>query len=170
MSQIFSSYILIKILYDFLKCGTYTRSLTNPHKKESKGVRSGERGGHAIGATPTNPPTWETVVEVLAHFSEVMRRCTVLLEVNASFLVIFVTLRNEELLENVQIHDAGNGLLHEKEGAVHFIFAEGSKHVNISIVTNMFQEGTWIFTTPSPAVVGVDLTSEMERVFVTEIY
>jgi len=30
-------------------------------------------------------------------------------EVNASFLVIFVQLWNEELLEHVQIHDTGNG-------------------------------------------------------------
>ena len=68
------------------------------------GVRSGERGGHAIGA-----PTWETGVEILALFSKVMRGCTVLLEVNASFLVIFIQLWNEELLEHVQIHDTGNG-------------------------------------------------------------
>jgi hypothetical protein len=53
----------------------------------------------------TSPPTWETGVEVLAHFSKVMRGCTVLLEVNASFLVIFVQLWNEELPEHVQIHD-----------------------------------------------------------------
>ena len=32
-----------------------------------------------------------------------------MLEVNASFLVIFVQLWNEELLEHVQIHDTGNG-------------------------------------------------------------
>jgi len=32
-----------------------------------------------------------------------------LLEVSASFLVIFVQLWNEELLEHVQIHDTGNG-------------------------------------------------------------
>ena len=57
------------------------------------GVRSGERGGHAIGA-----PIWETGVEILAHFSKVMRGCTVLLEVNASFFVIFVQLWNEELV------------------------------------------------------------------------
>ena len=34
-----------------------TRSLTNPHKKKSRGVRSGERGGHAIGAAlPIHQP------------------------------------------------------------------------------------------------------------------
>jgi hypothetical protein len=37
----------------------------------------------------TNPPTWKTDVEVLVHFSEVMRRCTVLLEVKAFFLVVY---------------------------------------------------------------------------------
>jgi hypothetical protein len=37
-----------------------------------------------------------------------------LLEVNASFLVIFVLLWNEELLEHVQIHDTGNVRLHEE--------------------------------------------------------
>ena len=36
-------------------------------------------------------------MEILAHFSKVMRGCTVLLEVNASFLVIFVQLWNEGL-------------------------------------------------------------------------
>jgi hypothetical protein len=40
----------------------------------------------------TYPATWETGVEVLAHFSKVMKGYTVLLEVNASFLVIFVQL------------------------------------------------------------------------------
>jgi hypothetical protein len=38
----------------------------------------------------TNPPIWETGVEVLAHFFEVMRGFAVLLKVNASFFVIFV--------------------------------------------------------------------------------
>ena len=52
----------------------------------------------------TYPPTWETGVELLAHFSKVMRGCTVLLVVNAS-LVIFVQLWNEELFQHVQIHD-----------------------------------------------------------------
>jgi hypothetical protein len=38
----------------------------------------------------TNPPTWETGVEVLAHFFKVMWGCAILLEMNASFLVTFV--------------------------------------------------------------------------------
>jgi hypothetical protein len=49
----------------------------------------------------TYPPTWETGVEVLVLFSKVMRGCTLLLEVNASVLVIFVDLWNEELLKHV---------------------------------------------------------------------
>jgi hypothetical protein len=40
-----------------------------------------------------------------------MRECAILLEVNASFLVIFVKLWNEELLQHVQIHDTHNGHL-----------------------------------------------------------
>jgi hypothetical protein len=55
-------------------------------KEKSRGVRSGERGGHAIGAAL---PIRETSVEVLAHFSKEMRGCAVLPEVNVSFLVIF---------------------------------------------------------------------------------
>ncbi|PNF39616.1 hypothetical protein B7P43_G05680 [Cryptotermes secundus] len=92
----------------------------------------------------TNPPTWETGVEVLAHFSKVMRECAVLPEVNASFLVIF----NEELSEHVQIYDTGNGHLHEEEGAIHSFFAEGAKHVRLWAITNMFQGDTWIFAAP----------------------
>jgi hypothetical protein len=63
--------------------------------------------------------------EVLAHFSKVMRGCAILLEVNAPFLVIFILLWNEELLEHVQRHDTGNGRLHEEEeGAVQSFFDE----------------------------------------------
>jgi hypothetical protein len=64
-----------------------TRILTNPHKNKSLGARTGEQGGHALGAAL---PTSETGVEILAHFSMVMRGYAVLLEVHASFLVIFV--------------------------------------------------------------------------------
>jgi hypothetical protein len=52
-----------------------------------------------------------------------MKGCAVLLEVNVSFLVMW----NEELLENVQMHDIGNGHLHEEDGAIHSFFAEGAK-------------------------------------------
>jgi hypothetical protein len=48
------------------KGGTNPRFLTNPHKKKTRGVRSGERGGHAIGAAlPIHRP-----VEVLAQLSK----------------------------------------------------------------------------------------------------
>jgi hypothetical protein len=65
---------------------------------KSMAVRSGERGGHAIGAALPIHRSGKRVFEILAHFSKVMRGCTVLLEVNTAFLVIFVQLWNEELL------------------------------------------------------------------------
>jgi hypothetical protein len=34
--------------------------------------------------------SWEMGAEVLVHFFKVMRGCAVLLEVNASFMVIFI--------------------------------------------------------------------------------
>ena len=58
-------------------------------------------------------------------------------------------------MEDVQIHDTGNGRLHEEEGAIHSFFAEGAKHVHLWAITNMFQGGTWIFAAPDPAVVGI---------------
>jgi hypothetical protein len=76
---------------------------------------------------------------------------------------------NEELLEHVQIHDTGYGRLHE-EGAIHCFFAEGAKHIHLWAVTNMFQGGTWIFAAPNLAVVGIDLTTDMKRAFITENY
>jgi hypothetical protein len=84
--------------------------------------------------------------EVLAHFSKV------LLEVNVSFLVISIELWNEELLEHVQIHDTGNGRLHEEEGPINSFCAEGAKYVHLWAVINMLQEDTWIFAAPDPAV------------------
>jgi hypothetical protein len=42
--------IRVRILATFVgKGGKNTRSLTNHHKKKSRGVRSGERGGYALG-------------------------------------------------------------------------------------------------------------------------
>ena len=73
-------------------------------------------------------------------------------------------------MEHVQIHDTGNGRLHEEEGAVHSFFAEGAKHVHLWAVMNMFQGGTWIFAAPDPAVVGIDLTTDMKRALITENY
>jgi hypothetical protein len=34
---------------------------------------------------------------------------------------------------------------------------------------NMFQGDTWIFAVPDPAVVGIDLTTDMKRALITEI-
>jgi hypothetical protein len=87
-----------------------------------------------------------------------MARCVVLLKVNASFLVIFVYLWNEELLEHVQTHDTSNGCLHEEKGA------KEAKHVHLLALTNMFQEDTWIFAAPNPAVVDID----MKRALITD--
>jgi hypothetical protein len=64
-------------------------------------------------------------------------------------------------LEHVQIHDTGYGLLHEEEGTAHSFLAEGAKHVHFWAVTNMFQEDTWYFAAPDPAVVRIDLTTDM---------
>jgi hypothetical protein len=96
-----------------------TRSLRNTHKK-----KSGERAGHAIG-----------------QFTDLGNGCWgieggVLLEVNTSFLVIFIEMWSEELMEHVQIHDTSIGRLQEEEEAIHSFFAEGAKHVHIWAVTN----------------------------------
>jgi hypothetical protein len=76
----------------------------------------------------------------------------------------------EELLERARIYDTGNGRLHEEDGAVHFLMAEGTKHVHFWTVTNMFQGDMWIFAAPVPAVVGVDLTTNMRPALITENY
>jgi hypothetical protein len=47
--------------------------------------RSGGRGGHALGSRPG-----EKGVELLARLCKVMSGCAVLLDVTASFLVLFV--------------------------------------------------------------------------------
>jgi hypothetical protein len=50
------------------------------------------------------------------------------------------------------MHDTGNGHLHE-EGAVHSFPAEGTKHIHLWAVTNMFQGDMQIFAPSDPAVV-----------------
>jgi hypothetical protein len=72
-------------------------------------------------------------------------------------------------LEHAQIHDTGNGCLHEDE-AIHSFFAEGAKHIHLWAATNMFQGNTRIFAAPDPAVVGIDLTTDMKRALITENY
>jgi hypothetical protein len=37
---------------------------------------------------------------------------------------------NEKLLEHVQIHDTGNGRLHEDKVAIHFSFSAGEKNTS----------------------------------------
>jgi len=59
-----------------------------------------------------------------------MRWCTVLLEVNASFLVIFVQLWIEELLKHVQIHDTGNGRLVVKLFLKHPVYEAADLCIN----------------------------------------
>jgi hypothetical protein len=49
-------------------------------------------------------------------------------------------------------------------------FAEGAKHVYLWAVTNMFQRFTWIFAAPDPAVVGIDLITDMKRALITKNY
>jgi hypothetical protein len=69
---------------------------------------------------------------------------------------------NEELPKHVEIHLTYNGNLHEEEGAVHSVFAEGAEHVDLWTVTNMFQGETYIFAAPDIAVAGIDLTTDMK--------
>jgi hypothetical protein len=58
----------------------------------------------------------------------------------------------ESLYKFIQRTCTGNGRLHEEEGTVHSFLSKGSKHVHLWAVTNMFQEDTWIFAVPDPAV------------------
>jgi hypothetical protein len=62
-------------------------------------------------------------------------------------MVIFVELWNEQLLERVQIHDTGNGRIHE-EGAVRSFLGEGAKHVQISNSITSAHKETWIKRKP----------------------
>jgi hypothetical protein len=56
-------------------------------------------------------------------------------------------------LEHIQIHDTGNGRLHEEEETLHSFFAEDAT-----------QEDTWIFAAPDPAVVGIGFATDVKRV------
>jgi hypothetical protein len=57
-----------------------------------------------------------------------------------------------------------------KKGALHSFFAEGAKHFHLWAVTNMFQGDTWILAVLDPAIVGIDLTTDMKRSLITENY
>jgi hypothetical protein len=52
----------------------------------------------------------------------------------------------------------------------HTLFAVGAKHVQLCAVMNILQEDTWIFAAPGPAIVVIDLTTDMKRAFITENY
>jgi hypothetical protein len=92
-----------------------------------------------------------------------MRGCPVLLEVNASFLVIFVCdMRDCRSISKYMMPVMAVSM--NKKGPVHSFFAEGAEHVHFSAVTNMFQEETWIFAAPYPA----DL--DMKLALITENY
>jgi hypothetical protein len=76
----------------------------------------------------------------------------------------------EELLEDVHIHDTGNGFLHEEGRAVNFSFAECTRHIRLWAVTSVFQGDTRIFAAPDPAIVGIDLTTNMKHSLIAEIF
>jgi hypothetical protein len=50
------------------------------------------------------------------------------------------------------------------------LFAVGAKHVLVCAVTNIFQEGTWIFAATGPAIVVIGLTTDKKRALITENY
>jgi hypothetical protein len=107
--------------------------------------------------------------EVLTHFSKVMKGYAVLLEVNVSFLVIFVCgMRNCWSMSRYMIPVMV--VFMKKKGLYALSFAEGPKHAHLWAVTNMFQEDTWIFTAPDPAVMVTDLTTDKKRALITENY
>jgi hypothetical protein len=70
---------------------------------------------------------------------------------------------------HTQIHDIGNGLLHE-EGTVYSFFVVGTKHVHLWAVTNIFQEDTRIFAASDPVVVGTELTTDIKCALISENY
>jgi hypothetical protein len=84
---------------------TYTRSLTKPPPRKNPAEYDGGGGETwpCYRRCSTNPLTWETGVKALADVSMVMRGCTVLLEMHASFVVVFAKLWKEELFEHVQV-------------------------------------------------------------------
>jgi hypothetical protein len=52
--------------------GTKTVSFTNPQKKKSRGVKSGDRGGHHISTSSSflcasYPPLWQVSIEIPSH-------------------------------------------------------------------------------------------------------
>jgi hypothetical protein len=82
--------------------GTYTRSLTKLHRKKIQRSKIGGTRWPRYRRRSANPPTWETGVGALADVSMVITGCALLLEVHASYVVIFAKLWKEELFEDVQ--------------------------------------------------------------------
>jgi hypothetical protein len=71
-------------------------------------------------------------------------------------------------LEHAQIHDTGNGRLHEGEGAVYSLLrAQNTFTFGLSAI---YSKETRIFAAPDPAVVVMDLTTAMKRSLITENY
>jgi hypothetical protein len=95
------------------KVGTNTRSLTNSHKKKFQECEI----RWTRWPCSTNLPNWEMGAEVLIHCSKVMMGCAVLLEVNASILVIFSNCGMRNCWSMSRYTILGNGRLYEEEGA-----------------------------------------------------
>jgi len=74
--------------------GTKTVSFTNPQKKMSHGVKSGDRGGHRINVPssfPVHPIQlwWQVSIEIPSHVFVVSRRAVLLKDV---IITVFIQL------------------------------------------------------------------------------
>jgi hypothetical protein len=58
----------------------------------------------------------------------------------------------------------------KKNGSYTLSLLRAQKYFHLWAVTNMFQGDIWIFTAPDPAVVGIDLTTDIKRALITENY
>ena len=94
----------------------YTLSLTFPHRKKSRGVRSGDLGG--MGSIPPNLPVRKMLIQELSHLQGPMRRGTVLLEKHFR-IGISVQLGNTKCFQQVQIVILVDSFLFKKIGPYH---------------------------------------------------
>ena len=74
--------------------GTKTVSFTNPQMKKSQGVKSGDRGGHSINASPSfscasYPPLWQVSIEIPSHVFVLSRRAVLFKDV---IITVFIQL------------------------------------------------------------------------------
>ena len=70
--------------------GTKTVSFTNPQKKKSHGVKSGDRGGHSIFfSCASYPSLWQVSIEIPSHVFVVSRRAVLLKDV---IITVFIQL------------------------------------------------------------------------------